>query len=137
MNPNFSLAHLWLGRTYQQRKMYAEAISEYEQTGGLREWVPTLAALGHVYGLQGRTGDARRVLARLDEIARERYVTSYGVALVYAGMGDKEQAFSKLEQAFGERSHWMVWLNLDPRWDSLRADPRFDELTRRLGLGVS
>ena len=137
MTPNFSLAHLWLGRTYQQRKMYAEAISEYEQTGGLREWVPTLAALGHVYGLQGRTGDARRVLMRLDEIARERYVTSYGVALVHAGMGDKEQAFSKLEQAFGERSHWLVWLNLDPRWDSLRADPRFDELTRRLGLRVS
>jgi serine/threonine-protein kinase len=137
INPNFSLAHLWLGRTYQQRKMYAEAISEYEQTGGLREWVPTLAALGHVYGLQGRTAEARKVLAHLDEIARERYVTSYGVALVYAGMGDKEQAFSKLEQAFDERSHWLVWLNLDPRWDSLRADPRFDELKRRLGLGVS
>jgi len=136
MNPKFSLAHLWLGRTYQGRKMYADAILEYEQTGGFRQWVPTIAAVGNVYGLQGKTDDARKVLAHLDVTSRERYVTSYGVALVYAGMGDKEQAFLKLERAFSERSHWLVWLNLDPRWESLRADPRFDELKRRIGLGT-
>ena len=134
MNPKFALAHLWLGRTYQERKMYAEAIDEYEQTGGLREWVPTLAAVGNVYGLQGKTDDARRVLAHLNELSGERYVTSYGLALVYAGMGDKEQAYVQLERAFQERSHWLVWLNLDPRWESLRADRRFGELKRRIGL---
>ena len=134
MNPKFFLAHLWLGRAYQQRKMYAEAIREYEQTGSLREWVPTIAAIGNVYGLMGKTDDARKVLAHLDEISRERYVTSYGVALVHAGMGDKEQAFAKLERAFEERSHWLVWLGLDPRWEGLRADPRFGELMRRIGL---
>jgi hypothetical protein len=51
-------------------------------------------------------------------------------------MDDKELAFSKLEQAFGERSHWLVWLNIDPRWENLRADPRFDEVKRRIGLGT-
>ena len=134
MTPKFFLAHLWLGRTYQQRRMYADAISEYEQTGGLREWVPTVAAIGNVYGLQGKTDEARKVLAHLNEISRERYVTSYGVALVYVGMGDKEQAFAKLDQAVDERSHWLLWLNLDPRWETLRADPRFGELKRKIGL---
>jgi hypothetical protein len=97
--------------------------------------VPVVAAIGNVYGLQGKRDDARRVLAHLDQTSRERYVTSYCVALIYAGMGDKEQAFLKLEQAFNERSHWLLWLNLDPCWESLRADPRFDELKRRIELG--
>ena len=74
------------------------------------------------------------MLAHLNEISRERYVTSYGLALVYAGMGDKEQAYAQLERAFQERSHWLLWLNLDPRWESLRADRRFGELKRRIGL---
>jgi hypothetical protein len=54
------------------------------------------------------------------------------VALVYAGLGEKEQAFAFLNKAFDERSHWLVWLRLDPRWDNLRSDPRFAQLLTRL-----
>jgi hypothetical protein len=54
------------------------------------------------------------------------------MALVHAGIGDKEQAYAWLEKAFAERSHWLVWLRLDPRWKTLRGDPRFAELVERL-----
>jgi len=54
------------------------------------------------------------------------------VALVYAALGDKEQAFAWLDKAFAERSHWLMWLRLDPRWKTLRGDPRFAALVERL-----
>ena len=54
------------------------------------------------------------------------------MALVYAGMGEKDKSFEWLKKAFDERSHWLVWLRLDPRWDVLRSDPRFGELLARM-----
>jgi hypothetical protein len=75
------------------------------------------------------------VLDELDELAQEGYyVTPYGTALVYAGLGEKDKAFAALNEAFDDRSHWLVWLKLDPRWGDLRTDPRFVELVRRIGL---
>jgi hypothetical protein len=59
-------------------------------------------------------------------------VTSYGVALIYSGLDEKEAAFHWLERAFAERSHWLVWLSLDPRWANLRADPRFSVLVSQM-----
>ena len=60
--------------------------------------------------------------------------TAYGVALVYAALGDKDRAFASLKRGVQERTHWMVWLNRDPRWRSLRADPRFASLVKEVGL---
>jgi hypothetical protein len=65
-------------------------------------------------------------------MASRRFVTSYGIALVHAGLGQHDAAFAHLDGAFDERSHWLVWLRLDPRWSALRADPRFAELVRRM-----
>jgi len=72
------------------------------------------------------------VLAELQDVAKRRFVTAYGVALVYAGIGDSESAFTWLDRAFAERSHWLVWLRFDPRFEQLRADPRFTELLHRI-----
>ena len=135
VSPKFPLAHLWLGRAYQQKKMYSEAIDEFNQTdAALPGWVVTVAGMGHAYGEWGHQAEARQVLVRLNEMAREKYVTPYGVALVYAGLGDKDQAFAWLNKAVAGRSHWLVWLNRDPRWDRIRSDPRFDDLKKRVGL---
>lgn len=135
VSPKFPLAHLWLGRAYQQKKMYSEAIDEFNKTdAALPGWVVTIAGMGHAYGEWGHQAEAKQVLARLNEIAREKYVTPYGVALVYAGLGDKDQAFAWLNKAVAGRSHWLVWLNRDPRWDRIRSDPRFDDLQKRVGL---
>lgn len=138
VSPKFALAHLWLGRAYQQKKMYAEAIDEFNKTDAtLPGWVVTIAGMGHAYGEWGHHADAKEVLVRLNQMAREKYVTPYGVALVYAGLGDKDQAFVWLNKAVAGRSHWLVWLNRDPRWDRLRPDPRFKDLKKRVGLPQS
>jgi TolB-like protein/DNA-binding winged helix-turn-helix (wHTH) protein/Tfp pilus assembly protein PilF len=135
VSPKFPLAHLWLGRAYQQKKMYSEAIDEFNKTdAALPGWIVTIAGMGHAYGEWGHQAEAKQVLVRLNEMAREKYVTPYGVALVYAGLGDKDQAFAWLNKAVAGRSHWLVWLNRDPRWDRIRSDPRFDDLQKRVGL---
>lgn len=135
ISPKFPLAHLWLGRAYQQKKMYAEAIDEFNKTdAALPGWVVTIAGMGHAYGEWGHQAEAKQVLIRLNQMAREKYVTPYGVALVYAGLGDKDQAFAWLNKAVAGRSHWLVWLNRDPRFDRLHSDPRFDDLKKRVGL---
>ena len=135
MNPNFAVAHLWLGRVYQQKGLYDEAIAEFSKTtSALREWVPSIAAIGCVQGKAGRRAEALRTLEQLKELMRKRYVTAYGVALVYAGLGDNNQAFAWLNKGVEERTHWLVWLKVDPRWDQLRSDPRFGQLVARVGL---
>jgi TolB-like protein/DNA-binding winged helix-turn-helix (wHTH) protein/Tfp pilus assembly protein PilF len=135
LSPKFPLAHLWLGRAYQQKKMYAEAIDEFNKTdAALPGWVVTIAGMGNAYGDWGHKVEAEQVLVRLNEMARAKYVTPYGIALVYAGLGDKNEAFVWLNKAVEGRSHWLVWLNRDPRWDRLRSDSRFDELKKRVAL---
>jgi TolB-like protein/Tfp pilus assembly protein PilF/DNA-binding winged helix-turn-helix (wHTH) protein len=138
VSPKFPLAHLWLGRAYQQKKMYSEAIDEFNKTdAALPGWVVTIAGMGNAYGEWGHQAEAEQVLTRLNMLAREKYVTPYGIALVYAGIGDKNRAFAWLNKAVAGRSHWLVWLNRDPRWDRLRSDPRFADLKKRVGLPQS
>jgi TolB-like protein/Tfp pilus assembly protein PilF len=135
MNQDFPLAHFWLGRTFQQKAMYEEAVAEYQKAEAvLGSWPPAKAAIGNAYGQWGKKDEAQRVLDELNELAKERYVTPYGTALVYAGLGQKDKAFAALNDAYDERSHWLVWLKLDPRWGELSSDPRFAELVRRIGL---
>jgi TolB-like protein/DNA-binding winged helix-turn-helix (wHTH) protein/Tfp pilus assembly protein PilF len=135
VSPKFPLAHLWLGRAYQQKRMYAEAIDEFNKTDeALPGWVVTLAGIGNAYGEWGKREEAKQVLGRLAGMSRQKYVTPYGVALVHAGLDNKDEAFAWLSKAYEGRNHWLVWLNRDPRWDRLRSDPRFAELTRLVGL---
>ena len=133
MGPMFPLAHLWLGRAYQQKGMFDESMTEYQATdSALPNWVVTLAGIGNLQGLAKKDADARLTLAKLDTISKGRYVTPYGVALVYAGMGNNQQAFHWLDKAIDDRAHWLVWIRLDPRWDGLRSDPRYAEILRRI-----
>jgi TolB-like protein/Tfp pilus assembly protein PilF len=135
MKTDFPPAHLWLGRTYQELKKYPEALQEYRQVSDkIGDWPVAVAARGYVNGISGRTAEAREDLANLANQAEVRFVTAYGVALIHAALGEKDLAFTWLEKAFAERSHWLVWLRLDPRWDALRADARFEQLLSRVGL---
>ena len=106
----------------------------YEKTGRLRRWVPTVAGMGYVYGMIGKKDDARRILDTLLMRARSEYVTAYAVALLYTALGDKDRAFAWLNTAVAERTHWLVWLERDPRWGPIRGDPRFKAIERRVGL---
>ena len=133
-SPKFPLAHLWLGRAYEQKGMYPEAITEFEQAGtALKDWPVIIAAAGHAYGRWGHKSDATAALHRMNELTKEEYVTPYGMALIFAGLNDREQAIHWLQKAYEDRSHWLVWLNLDPRFDdNVRSDPRFADLLRRM-----
>jgi TolB-like protein/Flp pilus assembly protein TadD len=133
MKKDFPLAHLWLGRSYQQLGRYQEALTEFRQVeGAFGGWAVSKAALGYVEGVSGNHREAAKTLSELEALSKQRFITAYGVALVYAGMGEKDKAFEWLNKAFDERSHWLVWLRLDPRWDVLRSDPRFGELLDRM-----
>jgi eukaryotic-like serine/threonine-protein kinase len=131
----FAPGHFFLGRVLQAQGKLDSAIAQYDRVSGpLREWAPTIAGLGNVYAQEGRRTDALAVLRRLDSLSRTQYVTSFAVAVVHAGLRQPDSAFAWLDRAVQERSHWLVWLNRDPRWRGLRGDPRFAELVRRIGL---
>ena len=133
MNRDFTLAHLWLGRTYQELGQFDEALAAFRRVGEqLRDWPVAIAARGFVEGVAGRRGEAMATLAELERLGRRKFVTSYGIALVHAGLGDSDASLKWLGHAFDERSNWLVWLRLDPRWDRLRSDPRFVRLVGRM-----
>lgn len=133
MKHDFLLAHLWLARSYLEMGRLDDALAAtLKAEDGAREWPVLVAARGYTHGIAGRPADARAVLQEMRKLAGHRFVTAYGVALVHAGLGEQEAAFAWLEKAFAERSHWLVWLRLDPRWKALRGDARFAALVRRM-----
>ena len=93
-----------------------------------------MPARGFVAAVSGDVAAAQAVLAQLQHQRRRRFVTSYGVALVHAGLDSHDEALHWLDEAFRERSNWLVWLRLDLRWNRLRGDRRFAELVTRLGF---
>ena len=100
----------------------------------LKENIGIEADIGRVYALSGKRDDAHKVIDDLGQISKQRYVSSYNVALIYIGLGEKDRAFDSLEKAYKERSDLLVYLKVDPRLDTLRSDPRFADLMRRIGL---
>jgi hypothetical protein len=79
----------------------------------------------------GRGGDARDVLATLEALSHKRYVPPYAMALVHAGLGDRDAVFTWLDRAFEAHDVHLVYLPVDPKWDPYRSDPRFDALLTR------
>ena len=135
LNSEFPPAHLWLGRAYQELGRYDDAIAAFRYVEGkLPEWSVPRAARGFVEGVAGRTDAARSTLLGLEKLAQRKFVTPYGLALVQAALGQNDAAFSWLDRAIAERSHWLVWLRLDPRWNTLRSDSRFADCVRRVGF---
>jgi len=133
-DPAFPLAHLWLGRAYEEKGMYPEAIAEFEKVQkALPGWPVAIAATGWVYGRSGKREDARRILAELNAQSKKRYVSAYAIALVHAGLADKVQTFRFLNLGLQERTNWIVWTAVDPRWQPVRQDTRFQELLRKIG----
>ena len=135
LDPGFSWGHLWIGQVYVQQKKYGDAIAEIKRAIALSDGnVRDLATLGHAYGVAGERGEAMKIIAELQERARQKYVSPYFLALVYVGLGDKNQAFAQLDQAYQERHPYLVLIKVEPVFDALHSDPRFDDLLRRIGV---
>jgi len=135
VDPKSHWQHMLLGSAYEQQDKFADAVVELNEASRLFNNNPqVLAALGHVYARSGQRAAAQKVIADLQETARRRYVSPYDIATIYAGLGDKEQALAWLEKANEDRSGWLAWwLKVDPKFDTLRSDPRFHNLLRHVG----
>lgn len=132
------LTHIWLGRTYEENKRFEEAVQEYtECLKTEKNWPVALAAIGHVFGISGQRKSAEKILAQMNALIPTKYVTPYGLALVYSSLDAPDSAFEYLEKAYSDRSNWMVWLKLDPRWKSLRHDKRYAALITKVGLRLN
>jgi adenylate cyclase len=136
MEPNFMAAHSMLGHAYEQKGMYEEAFAEYQTALGILGEnadvkASVKALLARTYAAWDKRAEAMKIV---QEIEKEHPATSYLMAHVYAALGEKDQAFACLDQAFEERHLQLVGVKVDPALDSLRADPRFDDLVRRVGL---
>ena len=135
MEPNFEPAFNYLGAAYAQKRMYPEAIQEFEKWLALSPANPrALAALAHTYALSGRRAEAEKRLRELQTLSQSRYVPAYDVATVYVGLGDKVEAIEWLEKAYEEQSAWIIWIKIEPYFEALHDQPRFHALLRRMGL---
>lgn len=135
LDPKFVQAHLWFGRPYLQKGMFADAIDELTRAVDLSGGsTVSLATLGQAYAAAGRKDEARATLNMLIDRAHHQYVPSYWISLVYTALGERDEAFRWLDQAVEERSSWLAWIKVEPRFDGLRADRRFGSLLARMRL---
>ena len=135
LDPSFAIAHAYLGLAYEQKGMHAEARSELRTAMQLSENnTDILAMLGHSSAVAGDHATALTIIDQLQSSASDGYVSPYGFAVIYTGLGDHDSALKWLIRAYEEHAIWLVLIKLDPRLKPLAADPRFQTLARRIGL---
>jgi TolB-like protein/Flp pilus assembly protein TadD len=135
LDPSFLVARAALIRDYVRNGKCAEAISLIEQPSRLgQEWPLGLNIVGFAYASCGERDKALRVIDELNSLAKQKYIPAISYAYVYADLGDRDQAFLWFNRAYQERSPSMVYLNVGRFLDSIRSDPRFADLVRRVGL---
>ncbi|MEO6654848.1 MAG: protein kinase [Pyrinomonadaceae bacterium] len=130
--PENPFAHLELANAYVQKGQYAEAIVSYNASIKLEETTSALIYLGRAYALAGRRAEAMALLEKLKRT--EKYVSPTELAILYAALGDKEKAFASLEKAYADRDIQLTFLKVEPAYDPLRDDPRFQPLLNELGF---
>jgi adenylate cyclase len=134
VDANFPIAHKGLADVYTQKGMDDEAVAEMEKAIELSgRSVFILHDLGYVYARAGKKSEAMKVLAELDNIAGDEYVPAYGRAAIYAALGDREKTLAWIEKAYEERS-FLVYLKVDPAFDSFRDEKRFAAILDKMGL---
>jgi TolB-like protein/DNA-binding winged helix-turn-helix (wHTH) protein len=126
LNPSFDQALVNLGEVYEAKAMYADAITVYGKAGAQ-------GSLGHAYAASGRKDEALKILRELDQQSKHRYISPYDRALIYAGLGENDQAIAWLEKA-EEQDVPLHHINVDPRFNFLRLDKRYQHLLRRIGF---
>jgi TolB-like protein/DNA-binding winged helix-turn-helix (wHTH) protein/Tfp pilus assembly protein PilF len=133
--PNDPLALPRLSWSYVQKGMFKEAIGEIERAATLSpEYTENLWMLGHAYAVAGKTAAARKALDDLHALAEKKYVPPRGFALIHTGLGENDEALEWLERAYQDRDGWMAMLQVHPKLDVLRGDPRFQDLLRRMNF---
>src|SRR5207253_10028049 len=135
VNPNNWFAHMFASSAYIEKGMFAEAVVEARKARELNSAnsQPT-AQLGYALAKSGKQAEARGLLEELLKLSAQRYVSPGNIALIYNGLGERDATFSWLERGFEQRDVKMVFLKVEPKWNNLRSDSRFQDLMRRVGF---
>jgi serine/threonine protein kinase/tetratricopeptide (TPR) repeat protein len=132
-----TITHAEMAWAYAFKGAHAAALAEYKRISmvpnAMEEQV-VVGGMGFVEAVAGKIPEANQTISRLRELAESHYIDPYMIAAVYAGLGNKNQAFDWLNKGIDERSSSMIYLKVDPFFDTLHADPRFADLLRRMGL---
>jgi len=134
MDHTFYFAHLNLAVAYSMKGAVREALEEYQIAYKLNDDPTVLGLLGHFQAITGKQNEALKTLSQMTEISQRRYVPAYSVAQVYAGLGERDQAFQWLEKSYQDHATDLFLIKVDPTLDNLHSDPRFADLVRRVGL---
>ena len=135
MDPRFYFAHWVLGTALQLKGQLSEAVAEYSKAVELSDDPSVLALLGQAYARAGQRDEAQKILVRLSEEAKSRYVQAYSFVLMYLALGDKERAIDEMERAYRERDANVAQIRTDPMLDDLRGNPRFEKLVSQIVPG--
>jgi tetratricopeptide (TPR) repeat protein len=133
LNPQLDLAYQQLGHAYLQKRMYAEALDSLRSAAALSGGRDS-AHLAYAYGVAGQPAEARRILRLLLDPKRKRYIAPYHIAVAYAGLGERDEAFRWLDRGLEARSSFVNGAKVETAFRSLHSDPRWPALIRRLGL---
>jgi TolB-like protein/Flp pilus assembly protein TadD len=135
LNPHFSAAYWILGLVQEQRGDFDESAAAFQRAIQLSPGSPLMkAALGRTFALSGKQEEGLRILGELQELAAKRYVSPFELAAIYFALGRTDEGFQWLAKAFQDRCFELICLRVDPRWESLRGNPRFQKLVEQLGL---
>jgi serine/threonine protein kinase/Tfp pilus assembly protein PilF len=135
LDPNYPVTYWVLGLLLRQMGRYELAIAEGEKGVKLSGGSPMMnAALAQTLATAGKREKAIQILNELTNLTKQKYVAPYFFAGIHIGLGEDDRAIEYLEKSCEEHSHWLIYLHLDPSMDGLRSNPRFQDLSRRVGL---
>jgi tetratricopeptide (TPR) repeat protein len=135
LDPKFGFAHWHAGMNYLQKQKYETAIESFRKAINLSGRIPTfISYLGHSYARVGKHREARQMLAQLESMSKQQYVSSYFIAMIYLGLNDLDRTFEWLEKACEERTGFLAFVRVEPMLDALRGDERFGKLVERLNF---
>jgi len=135
IDPNYFPAHQHLAEVYLHKAQFEDAIHVLKIAVEISKGASTvMGRLGYAYGVSGRSGEARKILAELQEDSRQRYVSPVAFALVHCGLGEKNEAIRWLERAYEEKAGGIASLKVRPIWSDLRSEPGFVKLLAQMGL---
>ncbi len=135
LDPGLAPAHCLLGLTYAYIGMHDAAIAAGKKAVELSQGATLfIGALAEILAVTGYREEAEKTLGELNMLSMQRYVSPYDVARIHAALGNKDEALKCLESGYRERAAFMIWLKIDPRFDDMRSDPRFQDLLRRMNF---
>ena len=134
-DPGYFIYNVFLGLALEQKGDHAGAVAQLEHAVAVEENPDNLGQLAHAYGTAGRRADAERTIARMLALQKSRFIPAADLALAYAGVGDRDEAFRQLDRALVDHSEFVIFLKVEPGMDPLRSDPRFQAFLDKVHRG--